>query len=258
LLLPVLQTYSGSRRIRQIVEGLMQQIGYSMSERNNGLYIRSIFLTHRGPAGSCRALLCPPQGLRSDRSWHAPCSILVPVVAAMRQPCFNESGAVGERSKAFDLQPRPIFSERSGRVVMQKIRVLMADDEAVFCESLSKLLRRKGMEVVTAPNGEEALNLLAGSPVEFDVFLLDLRMPVLDGIATLEKIRKQDAATPVILLTGAPDLQQVSAAMEVGASEVLLKPCPIDMLVSAIENAAERKKVATEVAWSDSGRSLPG
>jgi DNA-binding NtrC family response regulator len=142
--------------------------------------------------------------------------------------------------------------------VGKTIRVLMVDDEAAFCESLSKILRRRGLEIVTAPNGVEALKLLIGTEVEFDVFLLDLRMPVLDGIGTLERIRKRDDSTPVIVLTGAPELKKVSAAMNMGASEVLIKPCSIDTLISVIENAAERKRAALEITSCGSDRNPPG
>jgi DNA-binding NtrC family response regulator len=142
--------------------------------------------------------------------------------------------------------------------VGKTIQVLMVDDEAAFCESLSKILRRRGLEIVTAPNGVEALKLLSSTEVEFDVFLLDLRMPVLDGIATLESIRKRDDSTPVIVLTGAPELKKVSAAMNMGASEVLTKPCSIDTLISVIENAAERRRAALEVTSCGSDRNPPG
>jgi DNA-binding NtrC family response regulator len=131
--------------------------------------------------------------------------------------------------------------------VGKTIQVLMVDDEAAFCESLSKILRRRGLEIVTAPNGVEALKLL-----------LDLRMPILDGIATLERIRKRDDSTPVIVLTGAPELKKVSAAMNMGASEVLTKPCSIDTLISVIENAAERRRAALEVTSCGSDRNPPG
>jgi DNA-binding NtrC family response regulator len=83
---------------------------------------------------------------------------------------------------------------------------------------------------------------------EFDVLVLDLRMPGMDGLATLKAIRQRDALTPVILLTGNIELKQVSDALQEGVAEVLLKPCPVDILVSSIENAYERKGFATEVA----------
>jgi DNA-binding NtrC family response regulator len=126
------------------------------------------------------------------------------------------------------------------------IRVLLIDDETVFVESLTKVLTRRGMKVKSASNGIESLELLNNEG--FDVIVLDMRMPGMDGLATLNAIRNSDTLTPVVLLTGHIDLTQVSEALKAGAAEVLLKPCPIEDLVSCIENAHERKGFALEVA----------
>lgn len=126
------------------------------------------------------------------------------------------------------------------------IRVLLIDDETVFVDALTNVLTRRGIRAQSAPDGYKALELLTNE--EFDVLVLDLRMPGMDGLATLKAIRERDALTPVILLSGNIDLKQVSDALKEGAAEVLLKPCPVDILVSSIENAFERKGFATEVA----------
>jgi DNA-binding NtrC family response regulator len=126
------------------------------------------------------------------------------------------------------------------------IRVLVIDDETVFVDALTNVLTRRGIKVQGVPDGYKALELLTNE--EFDVLVLDLRMPGMDGLATLKAIRERDALTPVILLSGNIDLKQVSDALKEGAAEVLLKPCPVDILVSSIENAFERKGFATEVA----------
>lgn len=127
-----------------------------------------------------------------------------------------------------------------------QIRILMIDDETVFVNSLTKVLTRRGIEVQSAPDGNTGLALLTNGG--FDVIVLDMRMPGMDGLATLKEIRERDTLTPVILLTGHIDLKQVSEALKVGAAEVLLKPCPVENLVSSIENAFERKGFATEVS----------
>ncbi len=127
-----------------------------------------------------------------------------------------------------------------------QIRVLMIDDETVFVNSLTKALSRRGIRVQSAPDGHRALELLINEG--FDVIVLDMRMPGMDGLATLKAIRESDTLTPVILLTGHIDLKQVSEALKAGAAEVLLKPCPVENLVSSIENAFERKGFAAEVS----------
>ncbi len=126
------------------------------------------------------------------------------------------------------------------------IRVLLIDDEQIFVDSLTRVLRRRGMVVQSAPNGAAALELL--SKEEVDVIVLDVRMPGMDGIATFKAMRERDAVTPVIFLSGHIDIKQVSQALKDGCAEVLLKPCPIDNLVSCIEDAYERKCCVLDVA----------
>lgn len=125
------------------------------------------------------------------------------------------------------------------------IQVLLIDDEIIFVQSLTKVLKKRGMEVLAAHDGPAALEIL--SMEEPDVIVLDLRMPGMDGLAVLNEIRRRDTLTPVILLTGHIDIDRVTQALDKGAAEVLLKPCPIDTLISAIENACEFKEITREV-----------
>jgi DNA-binding NtrC family response regulator len=73
-------------------------------------------------------------------------------------------------------------------------------------------------------------------------------MPEMDGLMILKAIRDRDTITPVILLTGYIVIERVTEALKMGVTEVLLKPCPVETLVSAIENAHERKAIAEEAA----------
>ncbi len=128
---------------------------------------------------------------------------------------------------------------------MRRLRVLLVDDERLYVESLAKVLRRRGFEVMTAFSGESAVTL-AGEQ-EPDVVVLDLRMPEMDGVATFTAIRRVLPHVPVIMLTGHADLDRASEALHRGVTDVLLKPCPVDVLVPAIENAAERKAIAADL-----------
>ena len=129
------------------------------------------------------------------------------------------------------------------------MRVLLADDEQVYVESLAKVLRRRGFDVVAVLDGPAATRAI--SREEFDVVVLDLRMPGMDGLAVLEAIRSRDTLTPVLLLTGHADMDQAAKALKGGAVDVLMKPCPVETLVSAIEDASERKMFAKEVQDRD-------
>jgi DNA-binding NtrC family response regulator len=128
----------------------------------------------------------------------------------------------------------------------EPIRVFLIDDERIFVESLTKVLKRRGMEVQAAFDGLSALKQLPTT--ESDVIVLDLRMPGMDGLAVLQEIRARDSLTPVILLTGNLDIDRVVQVMDKGVATVLLKPCPIETLVSAIENASETKAISREMA----------
>jgi len=122
-----------------------------------------------------------------------------------------------------------------------RIRVLLVDDEELYAEALAKVLGRRGLEVSIAKDGETALEWLKRGN-EVDVIVLDLKMPGMDGLAVLEEIRKMDSLTPVLMLSGHMDLERAARALEGGVGDILLKPCPVDTLLVAIENAKERKE----------------
>lgn len=126
-----------------------------------------------------------------------------------------------------------------------EIKVLLVDDEEIYAESLAKVLRRRGMEVFIAPDGVSAIRWIREH--EADVIVLDLKMPGMDGLQTLQGIREKDTLTPVIMLTGQIDLPRVTQALEGGVGEILLKPCPVESLVAAIEDAKERKRALKDL-----------
>ncbi len=129
----------------------------------------------------------------------------------------------------------------------EPIRVLLVDDEELFVKSLCHVLARRGMQVRSACDGLAALLLLSEDKSAYDVIVLDLRMPGINGLDTLKRIRESDPGLPVILLTGNADVKLVSEALKEGINEVLLKPCPIDALVCAIENVHEWKTMTKQV-----------
>lgn len=137
-------------------------------------------------------------------------------------------------------------SSRGNEAMTSGIRVLLVDDETVFSDSLTKVLTRRGMRVESAPDGQRAIQLMAEQG--FDVVVLDVRMAGMGGLATLRAIRKSDGRTPVLILTGHMDLDEVSEAMKGGVTEVLFKPCPVGKLVSSIQNAYTRECSAAEIS----------
>jgi DNA-binding NtrC family response regulator len=136
----------------------------------------------------------------------------------------------------------------------QRIKVLFVDDEMLYVEALAPALRRRGLEVEAVVRGEDALAALSRSD-DVDVVVLDLRLPGLSGIETLEALRVRQAALPVLVLSGTADVVTSARALELGAADVLLKPCDVESLVAAIENACERAGAAcTEQAHDATAR----
>jgi len=125
---------------------------------------------------------------------------------------------------------------------MEKIRVLMVDDEARFRETTSKLLKKKGFEVTMAQSGEEALDIVRKHPQ--DVVILDIKMGGMDGHEALLKIKDIDSEIRVIMLTGHGSADSAEKALKDKAFDYLNKPCDIDILSIKIREAyAERYKL---------------
>jgi len=124
---------------------------------------------------------------------------------------------------------------------MDKATLLLVDDEVVFTTNMSRLLTSRGYQVTTVKNGEEALAALKEKP--FDVMVLDLKMPVMDGITTLQNVKDLGLLTEVLVLTGHGSMDSAFRAIDMGAYDYLTKPCEITELVSKIEAAHARKRV---------------
>lgn len=120
-----------------------------------------------------------------------------------------------------------------------KPRLLLVDDEEMFLEYLSKRLRNLRYDVTTFLTGEEVLEKIG--QCDFDVVILDVLMPGIDGLETLVEIKKMKPLTEVIMLTGDASLESGINGMRMGAFDYLRKPFDTDELVSKINGAYERK-----------------
>lgn len=119
---------------------------------------------------------------------------------------------------------------------MNTMHVLFVDDETEFLELVSKRLARRGIEVTTASSGEAGLE--AARTARFDVVVLDVKMPGMDGLETLRHLRKLTPTTPVLLLTGHASLGAALNGMEAGAFDYMLKPVAINELIMKLTEAA--------------------
>jgi DNA-binding NtrC family response regulator len=120
-----------------------------------------------------------------------------------------------------------------------KPRILIVDDEKEFTESMAERLTIRDYDVSTAFSGEEALEKIKG--YNFDVVILDVKMPGIDGIETLREIKRIKPLTEVIMLTGNATVETAIKGMQLGALDYLMKPCDNEELVSKINRGYERK-----------------
>ncbi len=118
-------------------------------------------------------------------------------------------------------------------------KILIVDDEERFRITLAKLLAVREMDVRHVGGGREALEELKNSA--YDVILLDVKMPEMNGIETLTEIKKLSPFVEVIILTGHASVDVAVEIMRLGGYEYLLKPCPIDELELKISTAFDRK-----------------
>jgi CheY-like chemotaxis protein len=114
-------------------------------------------------------------------------------------------------------------------------RVLLVDDEERFTSRMGKLLERHRFQVVTAGDGKQALALIDARA--FDAVVLDIRMPVMDGMTALRRGQENSSPPPVIMLTGHATLETGIEAIRQGAFDYLMKPCSIEDLVAKLEVA---------------------
>lgn len=118
-------------------------------------------------------------------------------------------------------------------------KILLVDDEDVFTTNMSKLLDTRGYRTLPVNSGAEAIRALENDA--FDVVVLDLKMPGLDGLTTLREIKKLGLFTQTLILTGHGSIDSALEAVKLGAYDYLTKPCEIDELTAKIEGAWDTK-----------------
>lgn len=127
---------------------------------------------------------------------------------------------------------------------MKEFNVLIVDDEEEFRDITSKRLEKKGLKVKVAEGGEKALEILEHSYT--DVVLLDVKMPGMDGIETLRRIRAMKPLVEVVLLTGHASVDSGIEGMKLGAFDYLMKPIDLEPLLEKLTDAFEKKRLHQE------------
>jgi DNA-binding NtrC family response regulator len=122
--------------------------------------------------------------------------------------------------------------------------LLVIDDEEIMREILEALFTREGYEVRLASSGEEGIEI--AKSVTVDAALVDLMMPGMDGIQTLEELKRLDDDLAVVIISAYATVENAIAAMKMGAFDYVTKPFKNDEVVAVVRNAAERRRLVRE------------
>jgi DNA-binding NtrC family response regulator len=119
--------------------------------------------------------------------------------------------------------------------------VLLVDDETPFVQTMTKRLEKRELEISTAFSGKEALARLQQN-ASIEVVILDVKMPEMDGIETLKRIKATFPLVEVIMLTGHATVETGIEGMKLGAFDYLMKPCEMDLLLQKVKEGAAKKR----------------
>lgn len=122
---------------------------------------------------------------------------------------------------------------------MKKIHLLLVDDEADFLNAYARRFARRNVETTLAASGQEAIDRVRES--SFDVVVLDVMMPEMNGLETLRRLKAVEPDLPVIILTGHADSRVLIEGMDMGAFDFLLKPVGTDELYFKVLDAVRAR-----------------
>ena len=119
------------------------------------------------------------------------------------------------------------------------IKLLIVDDETQFLEAIAERLRMRGFEIRTASNGPDAIAISRAE--KFDIALLDLKMPGMDGGEVMKVLKEEHRFLEAIILTGHGSLESAVELTKLGAFDYLPKPYELDKLIETLKNAYETR-----------------
>lgn len=122
-------------------------------------------------------------------------------------------------------------------------KILVIDDEDVIRQTIRRQLDGSGFEIIEAIDGEQGIELLntLDNPLTVDVIICDIRMPKINGIEAIAYFRKEYPSTPIIVLTGYPDVTLATELLKQGVTDFLTKPVDKKSLVEAVTKAAQER-----------------
>src|SRR5438309_7932732 len=123
-------------------------------------------------------------------------------------------------------------------------RILVVDDETAIREAIRMTLEYEGYRIDEARSGQDGIDKATKTP--YDAILLDIKMPVLDGIEVLENLKEQRVPTPVVMVSGHGDISTAVECTKRGAFDFLEKPLNRDKLLLSVRNAVRQQKLEEE------------
>ena len=135
---------------------------------------------------------------------------------------------------------------------MDKIKLLLVDDEEEFVKALSQRIKMRQIKSDVALNGEKALEMVENEVP--DVIVLDIRMPGIDGLEVLRRVKRDYGDVQVIILTGHGTDKEMEEAKRLGAYDVYKKPVDIDTLIDGIRKAYKKaERTLTAITFAEAG-----
>lgn len=134
--------------------------------------------------------------------------------------------------------------------------ILIIDDELTFAKNAAKFLEKSNHDVLTGGTGSSGLKIYAeNSP---DVIVLDYRLPDMDGLEVISKIREQDAGVPIIMITGHGSIQLAVDAMKAGANDLMTKPVALGELRQRVTQLTQRQRESSRLEYYEAKERVQG
>jgi DNA-binding NtrC family response regulator len=118
------------------------------------------------------------------------------------------------------------------------MKILVVDDDAIVIKSCKRILEAEGFEVLTVPSADEALEMIR--KYDFDLLLLDVKMPKHDGMFLMREIKKDLPDAPIIVMSGYPTPETIADVLKLGATQFIPKPFKPDELVKLIRQVIQK------------------
>lgn len=125
------------------------------------------------------------------------------------------------------------------------MRILVVEDEETLCENIAKGLKLSGYEVDTCFDGEEALDIIMSE--SYDLVVLDLNLPTMDGMDVLKEVRKCDSETSILILSARGQLQDKITGLDAGANDYLCKPFHFEELEARVRSLTRRRTIQNNI-----------